>query len=530
MNREAIKTAAGFGADEPIVHPYLKIVIPDELLKGIFPWVDDELHSKHPHDKGTLGTLKLLRSLRPFVVLHYANVYQYAPTSPLFRHLDLFDRADNPYIPWFRDEYPRLLQIEKDKAAAAIAQFNTVDDAAVRGALSLIYRAQQQNQVEVEERFKVVDRRTEWASPLKLRRLNDGTDFAPFPLPPWPPYYYTYPPQPPYPSYPPLSSASLPPPSHSPEASPSPADWRLPTPPPPPAFASASSSRALASNLPPPSASTPRRLTEGAPFKRPRADEPERPAPWGYAASPALASQASAAAPYHPPFPSFAHPFAPYAAFTPSQAAPSAPGPRPPPAPTLAPPSSAPRSAASLVTPSPSRNVACITDHGPSPCNFILPHDLRAFSRSGTPTPPSLEGVFSWSTILEQVVAPLYLWQTYKPEPQSGYRSVKEVWLHWSEGREGQSVEGLGRLPSLEMIDRVFGDGSAAGRWQEGVQGKERQQWSTFLALPKRITFFMNRDKCSADQAIAHILSLTGTKANQVSETTRKARKLISLP
>ncbi|GAA5923020.1 hypothetical protein JCM6882_002641, partial [Rhodosporidiobolus microsporus] len=63
MNREAVKTAAGFGADEPIVHPHLKIVIPDELLKGIFPWVDNELHSEHPHNKGTLGTLKLLRSL-----------------------------------------------------------------------------------------------------------------------------------------------------------------------------------------------------------------------------------------------------------------------------------------------------------------------------------------------------------------------------------------------------------------------------------------------------------------------------------
>ncbi|GAA5869468.1 hypothetical protein JCM8547_001498 [Rhodosporidiobolus lusitaniae] len=89
LNIQGVDTAAGFAITEKISHPHLTVEVPEELERSIFPWVEDALHGTAGLDNGTRDTLKLLRSLRKFVIIHYATIYTHSPGSALFRHLSL---------------------------------------------------------------------------------------------------------------------------------------------------------------------------------------------------------------------------------------------------------------------------------------------------------------------------------------------------------------------------------------------------------------------------------------------------------
>jgi hypothetical protein len=60
----------------------------------------------------------------------------------------------------------------------------------------------------------------------------------------------------------------------------------------------------------------------------------------------------------------------------------------------------------------------------------------------------------SWLAIFNLVQQPGYLWDSYAPRNIGAYPNVSALWLSWS---EGDFLDGVGRLPSLQQIDQRWG-------------------------------------------------------------------------
>lgn len=86
------------------------------------------------------------------------------------------------------------------------------------------------------------------------------------------------------------------------------------------------------------------------------------------------------------------------------------------------------------------------THHDP-----ILPPPT-AFSDASFPKFTSRD--CTWQYILEKVVNPMSLWETYAPQSLGFYSDIKMLWQWWD---EGGFVEGVGRLPALRLIEARWG-------------------------------------------------------------------------
>jgi hypothetical protein len=60
----------------------------------------------------------------------------------------------------------------------------------------------------------------------------------------------------------------------------------------------------------------------------------------------------------------------------------------------------------------------------------------------------------SWLAIFNLVRQPRHLWDSYAPRNIGDYPDVSTLWLSWS---EGDFLEGVGRLPSLQQINQRWG-------------------------------------------------------------------------
>ena len=106
---------------------------------------------------------------------------------------------------------------------------------------------------------------------------------------------------------------------------------------------------------------------------------------------------------------------------------------------------------------------------GQGSADLRLPRHLDAFAAAGSPEPPiaDLASRFPpgtpWTDVLTTSVVhrPFLLWSTYKPHTSSQYRSVHDLWKHWTTGVEERETASLGtraRLPPLEFLEQRFGE------------------------------------------------------------------------
>jgi hypothetical protein len=96
-------------------------------------------------------------------------MYQHTPESVVFRTLDIFKGSQNPFIEWFRESYPVLLDEEKKKNREFERDLATISDQGMRNVLGIFGN----DMKELKESLGNVERRTEQFSPSKRQRRND---------------------------------------------------------------------------------------------------------------------------------------------------------------------------------------------------------------------------------------------------------------------------------------------------------------------------------------------------------------------
>jgi hypothetical protein len=100
----------------------------------------------------------------------------------------------------------------------------------------------------------------------------------------------------------------------------------------------------------------------------------------------------------------------------------------------------------------------------PAPAAFCDPMSLAA------PQFPSFSHAnCNWSAVFEMVKQPALLWACWQPRNIGEYSSIKELWAAW---HEGTTIEGIGRMPPLQLVEEEWG-GTRDNRTKKG----HRQAW-----------------------------------------------------
>jgi hypothetical protein len=103
--------------------------------------------------------------------------------------------------------------------------------------------------------------------------------------------------------------------------------------------------------------------------------------------------------------------------------------------------------------------------------DLVLP-SMHAFTEEGiipVSYPTFGAANCSWFSIFSLVQRPTCLWESYAPRNLGEYPNVSSLWLAWS---EGDFLDGVGRLPSLQHIDQMWG--SQKNQNHEGRQPEWR--------------------------------------------------------
>jgi len=124
----------------------------------------------------------------------------------------------------------------------------------------------------------------------------------------------------------------------------------------------------------------------------------------------------------------------------------------------------------------------------PSLYDFLLPHDLRAFSVSESdlnPGVPNFPSPASFHIIFDAVKQPQFLFRTYGPKNTSKYSDVYEMLRHWEEGIVGLGDKGEGMLPSIREIEARFGPSVQTGMksWAHKLPCPVSDAFSRFVSL-----------------------------------------------
>lgn len=79
----------------------------------------------------------------------------------------------------------------------------------------------------------------------------------------------------------------------------------------------------------------------------------------------------------------------------------------------------------------------------PAPAAYS-PHALPTFQKSE----------INWHSVFSRVTDPVRLWDCYAPRSLGDYSDVRSIWQSWS---EGIILDGIGRLPPLQLIEKMWG-------------------------------------------------------------------------
>jgi hypothetical protein len=446
-DQQAVTALAGFSVGEQYHVPWAEVDVPKELQIKLFPFVEGALADMKASthiNQGTINSLELLQQLRPFfwrvrasdlnlspssaecctltfwsarqVVAAIQNKY---PSSPICSKLTIVkcDGAAEFVATW-----PAALEAKTKELAPEIALQAAFSEAATQSAFWAIASRQQQMQTMLtttHAQLQVLERRTEPLSPSAKKKSahTPSTQLEPHVS------VHHHPNVPCHcghicpPAGPSNTSASLP---------------QIPY-----------GSVPLAASIP---TSMPLMSTPAAP--------PSLPAPSGPPGQPhagmAMSPRNPSMSPRGPGTPTQAHTI------------PSHP-PHPPPAATtpqeigLIPPRTFP--VIPITTGAKTYNVLVLS--GPSGVHnpvsdLVLPsaHAFCEASPASASYPTFRAANCSWLSIFELVQQPKLLWDSYAPHNLGEYPDISSLWLAWS---EGGFLEGVGRLPSLQLVDRRWG-------------------------------------------------------------------------
>ncbi|GAA6026305.1 hypothetical protein JCM11491_001364 [Sporobolomyces phaffii] len=476
MSRDAVISSSGFEVGQPMYNPRTQIATPPELEAQIFPFVEAVFgaeRAEKPLSPGTRNTLGLLLSLRKFFILHYAALYQHTPSSVVFRTLSIFKGKDNPFISWFKRDYPGLLAEERRKSGEVERHLAQLSDQGMRDTLAIIKHtvsglagAQDEMRSGMSNLQHMVDRRTAQFSPSKRQR-TDHYSVSPSPSPSASPFASR--------PFDPRLPAPLPqPPAHY---------YSIPTPPP---VLSHDRPHILPRNQP-------------APTFTASSSAPSVLLPSPHIGAPSSGGNGSNGSVFVLP--------------RPSQPAPTHPTVRPREPPTT-PPRPTPTTARQATPDPPSPNRLSILS-APTAYDFILPHDLAAFSTSLVETPalPSFPSPASFPIILDKVKQPQLLWRTYGPKNASEYKDVFEMFKHWEEGVVGQGKQGAGMLPAIKLLEGRFAHtvkGTGMRAWTAGLAEKDRTRLSTYRTFVRAVESHASRNSTTTHLALESLLLSSG--------------------
>ncbi|KAH9048848.1 hypothetical protein EDB84DRAFT_1261778, partial [Lactarius hengduanensis] len=112
----------------------------------------------------------------------------------------------------------------------------------------------------------------------------------------------------------------------------------------------------------------------------------------------------------------------------------------------------------------------------------------------------------TWQAIFKMISRPDLLWDCWGPRSLGAYPDTKSLWEAWD---EGTSVQGVGRVPPLRLIESEWGhhEDQRTGKGKRPAwrpRNNARQRWLQFMALVKRVEDEMANGK-TASAAVEHL-------------------------